>query len=139
MYGIGVTVLLLRFANRLKTVGIRGFQEDDFFSLLTRSFFTMDAATVHIVCELLTSYQVFLFFSRLTYASSLVRQCGLSNFNIRVGLWQHRYIKWLGLAYGLLYIAVFLAVSEVLHSVTTNLTISRSLSDVSLLKGTDSK
>jgi len=32
-------------------VGIRGLQGDDYMSLLTLAFFTMDAATVHIICE----------------------------------------------------------------------------------------
>ena len=50
LYGVGVAVILLRFATRIKTVGFRGFQGDDFFSLLVLAVFTMDAATVHIIC-----------------------------------------------------------------------------------------
>lgn len=44
-------LLLLRFAVRIKTVGIRGFQGDDFFALGVIAMYTCDAATVHIVCR----------------------------------------------------------------------------------------
>jgi hypothetical protein len=52
LYGLGMIILLLRFAVRIRTVGIRGFQGDDFFALLVIAFYTMDAATVHIICQL---------------------------------------------------------------------------------------
>jgi hypothetical protein len=45
-----VAVLLLRFATRIKTVGFKGFQGDDYFSILTLGLFTIDAATVNIIC-----------------------------------------------------------------------------------------
>jgi len=51
LYGIGAVVLLLRFATRLKTVGLRGFQGDDYMSILVLALFTIDAATVHIICR----------------------------------------------------------------------------------------
>jgi hypothetical protein len=51
LYGLGMTVLILRCAVRLQTVGFRGLKGDDVFSLLVMAFYTMDAATVHIVCE----------------------------------------------------------------------------------------
>ncbi|KAI0019298.1 hypothetical protein F4780DRAFT_793384 [Xylariomycetidae sp. FL0641] len=49
LYGVGVSILFLRFAVRLKTVGLRGMQGDDLFALLTLAMYTMDAATVHII------------------------------------------------------------------------------------------
>ncbi|KAH9884075.1 hypothetical protein F4778DRAFT_800406 [Xylariomycetidae sp. FL2044] len=49
LYGIGMSILLLRFAVRLKTVGLRGLQGDDLFALITAAMYTMDAATVHII------------------------------------------------------------------------------------------
>jgi hypothetical protein len=52
LYGVGVTILFLRFATRIKTVGFRNFQGDDYFSILTLALYTMDAATVHIICKL---------------------------------------------------------------------------------------
>ena len=51
LYGIGITVLFLRFAIRLRTVGVWGFRGDDAFAFLLIVFFTLDAVTVHDVCE----------------------------------------------------------------------------------------
>lgn len=51
LYGIGLCVLFLRFAIRLRTVGIRGFRGDDAFAFLLIIFFTLDAVTVHEICE----------------------------------------------------------------------------------------
>jgi hypothetical protein len=51
LYGIGITVLFLRFAIRLRTVGIWGFRGDDAFAFLLIAFFTLGAVTVHDVCE----------------------------------------------------------------------------------------
>lgn len=51
LYGVGAAVLLLRFAIRIKTVGFKGFQGDDYMSILVLALFTMDAATVHIICK----------------------------------------------------------------------------------------
>lgn len=39
----------MRFLTRIKTVGFRGFQGDDYFSILVLLFWTMDAVTVHII------------------------------------------------------------------------------------------
>lgn len=50
-------VLLLRFATRIKTVGLKGFQGDDYMSIIVLALFTMDAATVHIICECLPTYE----------------------------------------------------------------------------------
>ncbi len=40
----------MRFGVRLKTVGFRGLQGDDFFSVLVLIFYVMDAFTVHLIC-----------------------------------------------------------------------------------------
>jgi hypothetical protein len=58
LYGIGMIILTLRFLTRIKTVGFRGFQGDDYFSLLVVGFYTMDAATVHIICMVTPSCTV---------------------------------------------------------------------------------
>jgi hypothetical protein len=50
-YAIGILILFLRFVVRLKTVGVRGFQGDDYFSMLVVIFFTFDAALVHLCCK----------------------------------------------------------------------------------------
>ncbi|KAH7014533.1 uncharacterized protein B0I36DRAFT_425869 [Microdochium trichocladiopsis] len=49
LYIFGMLILALRFVIRLKTVGIRGLKWDDLFALLVTVFYTIDAATVHIV------------------------------------------------------------------------------------------
>ncbi|KXJ88019.1 hypothetical protein Micbo1qcDRAFT_111613, partial [Microdochium bolleyi] len=49
LYIVGMVILALRFAIRWKTVGLRGMQWDDMFALLVVVFYTIDAATVHIV------------------------------------------------------------------------------------------
>lgn len=46
-----MVILALRFAIRIKTVGLRGMQWDDLFAFLVVVFYTIDAATVHIVCK----------------------------------------------------------------------------------------
>lgn len=50
LYAIGTSILFTRFAVRFKTVGLRGLQGDDFFSLLVLLFYTVDAFTVHMIC-----------------------------------------------------------------------------------------
>ncbi|KAF4975592.1 hypothetical protein FZEAL_7645 [Fusarium zealandicum] len=49
LYVIGTLVIFTRFAVRLKTVGWRGFQGDDFFSILVLIFYAMDAFAVHLI------------------------------------------------------------------------------------------
>ncbi|KAF4453283.1 hypothetical protein F53441_4013 [Fusarium austroafricanum] len=49
LYAFGTLLLFTRFAVRIKTVGLRGFQGDDFFSMLVLLFFTIDAFTVHLI------------------------------------------------------------------------------------------
>jgi hypothetical protein len=46
-----VAVLVLRFAVRFKTVGLRGLRGDDAFAFLVLLFYTLDAVTVNIVCK----------------------------------------------------------------------------------------
>ncbi|GAB7357646.1 hypothetical protein MBLNU459_g0142t1 [Dothideomycetes sp. NU459] len=48
-YVLGVFVLALRYIARIRTVGVKGLQGDDFMSIGTLCFFTMDAATVTVV------------------------------------------------------------------------------------------
>ncbi|KAF4468117.1 integral membrane [Fusarium albosuccineum] len=57
LYGIGTLILLTRFAVRFKTVGLRGLQGDDFFSVLVLIFYAMDAFTVHLIYFLGTNIE----------------------------------------------------------------------------------
>lgn len=52
LFGLGCTILFSRFAVRIRAVGIRGFQGDDFFAMLVLIFYAMDASTVHLICKL---------------------------------------------------------------------------------------
>lgn len=53
LYSIGTIILLSRFGIRIKTVGWRGMQGDDFFSACVLVFYAMDAFTVHLICAFL--------------------------------------------------------------------------------------
>ncbi|GKU06298.1 integral membrane protein [Fusarium langsethiae] len=57
LYGIGTSIIFARFAVRFKTVGIRGLQGDDFFSVLVLLFYTVDAFTVHLIYYLGTNIE----------------------------------------------------------------------------------
>lgn len=54
-FSLSATLLLTRFAIRIRTVGFKGFQGDDYCAMLTLVFSTMDATAVHICRELLAS------------------------------------------------------------------------------------
>ncbi|KAF5643193.1 integral membrane protein PTH11 [Fusarium sp. NRRL 52700] len=51
LYVVGTLILFARFAVRFKTVGWRGLQGDDFFSVLVLIFYAVDAFTVHLICK----------------------------------------------------------------------------------------
>ncbi|KAG8668271.1 hypothetical protein FPOAC2_07562 [Fusarium poae] len=57
LYGIGTSIIFARFAVRFKTVGIRGLQGDDLFSILVLLFYTVDAFTVHLIYYLGTNIE----------------------------------------------------------------------------------
>jgi hypothetical protein len=48
---VGYSVLFLRFAVRVKTVGIRGFQGDDLLVAMVVLLYGFDAGSVYIICE----------------------------------------------------------------------------------------
>lgn len=49
LYGIGVFIIFLRFAVRTRTVGLQGFQGDDYLTLVVLACFTSDAVAVRII------------------------------------------------------------------------------------------
>ncbi|KAI7760983.1 hypothetical protein LZL87_012136 [Fusarium oxysporum] len=57
LYVLGTLILFSRFAVRLKTVGWRGLQGDDFFSVLVLIFYAVDAFTVHLIYYLGTNIE----------------------------------------------------------------------------------
>ncbi|KAF5530928.1 integral membrane protein PTH11 [Fusarium mexicanum] len=57
LYVVGTLILFTRFAVRFKTVGWRGLQGDDFFSVLVLIFYAVDAFTVHLIYYLGTNIE----------------------------------------------------------------------------------
>lgn len=48
LFGVGVAIFTVRFIVRLRTVGLRGFQGDDYMALVVLACYTADAITVTI-------------------------------------------------------------------------------------------
>ncbi|KAH7129166.1 hypothetical protein EDB81DRAFT_907114 [Dactylonectria macrodidyma] len=137
LYGIGTIVLLSRFAIRVKTVGWRGFQGDDLFSVFVLIFYAMDAFTVHLIYFLGTNVEAsaiqaqgieisdhdladFIRGSKLQLAAwysytALIWSlkgtmlCFFSRMTI--GTWHNMFVKGVSIASGLSYIAVFLTIT----------------------------
>ncbi|KAF2163906.1 hypothetical protein M409DRAFT_25683 [Zasmidium cellare ATCC 36951] len=49
LFGVGVVILIVRFLVRLRTVGLRQFQGDDYMSFVVLGCYTADAVTVTLV------------------------------------------------------------------------------------------
>ncbi|RMJ18826.1 hypothetical protein BHE90_003578 [Fusarium euwallaceae] len=75
LYGVGTLILLTRFAVRFKTVGWRGFQGDDFFSVLVLIFFAMDGFTVHLIYYLGTNLEASFYAQTHTLTDSIIKDC----------------------------------------------------------------
>ncbi|GIZ44002.1 hypothetical protein CKM354_000721100 [Cercospora kikuchii] len=139
LFGVGVLVFLARFIVRIRTVGIRQFAGDDYMAILVLACYTADAATVSVVVvfrhregtnvdytaeqvEKLTPSQI----KSVEYGSKMqllawftytalskwgLKACMLFFFHrITFGLPQERYVKALGVACGLTYLAMFLTI-----------------------------
>ncbi|KAK3678406.1 hypothetical protein LTR78_001703 [Recurvomyces mirabilis] len=135
LYAVGVTVLLLRSAIRVRTVGLRGFQGDDYVSILVLLCYTADAVTVDLTfhygsnvdyspaklvgfnqqqidqiifgsrCQLAAWYT----YTMLVWA---LKACMLFFFNrLTLGLDSHTWVKRLAIACGITYAAVFLTIT----------------------------
>lgn len=50
-YGIGLLIITLRYIARIRSVGFRGFQGDDYIALLSLALYTADAVLVDICCK----------------------------------------------------------------------------------------
>ncbi|KAI0156869.1 hypothetical protein GGR57DRAFT_501257 [Xylariaceae sp. FL1272] len=135
-YALGVSVLLVRFAARLRMVGVRGFQGDDWFALVVLAMFTCDAATVHVIYHIgtnvessvlqlerpLTDAEVARFetgskievlawysYTALLWSLKGTMLCFFQR--LTIGLWQQRLVKWIGVACVISYVAVFLTLT----------------------------
>ncbi|TVY85929.1 hypothetical protein LAWI1_G006651, partial [Lachnellula willkommii] len=136
LYGVGAVILLMRFAVRIRMVGFKGFQGDDYMSILVLALFTMDASTVQIISyggtnveasvvqktRPLTATEIDLFTrgskeqlaGEYSYTTLIWAMKGTMLFffdRLTLGLGSHRYVKWLGIACGVSYVAVILTVT----------------------------
>ncbi|KAI7329371.1 hypothetical protein KC315_g6176 [Hortaea werneckii] len=144
LYGIGVLIYFLRFCVRLRTVGIRHFQGDDWTSIAVLLFYTADAVTVTFTYLLgsnvdwppekldqFNAQQIdnIILGSKLqlvawyTYTALIwgLKACMLFFFNrLTFGLNVQTYVKILAVACGATYIAVFLTISVGCHPIQKN-------------------
>ncbi|KAE8393467.1 hypothetical protein BDV23DRAFT_191650 [Aspergillus alliaceus] len=57
-FGFGVLIIFVRMGVRIRTVGLRGFQGDDYFAFLAIALLTMDGVTVHLSYVLGTNLEI---------------------------------------------------------------------------------
>ncbi|KAH8198270.1 hypothetical protein TruAng_007568 [Truncatella angustata] len=136
LYGIGMTILIMRLAVRLYSSGFRGLRGDDFFAFLVMIMYTCDAATVHLVYMLGSNVEAAAFQTTQTLSDADIAQFTLGSKlqltawysytallwclkgtmlcffdRITTGLWQARLVKWLKYICAVTYVAVFLTVT----------------------------
>ncbi|KAH7007287.1 hypothetical protein EDB80DRAFT_645567 [Ilyonectria destructans] len=138
LYSIGTIILLSRFGIRIKTVGWRGMQGDDFFSACVLVFYAMDAFTVHLIYFLGTNLEAsarlaagekalsakdleeyvrgsklqltaWYSYTALIWSLKGTMLCFFSRMTI--GTWHNMFVKGVSIASGLSYIAVFLTIT----------------------------
>ncbi|KAF1343734.1 hypothetical protein BDV97DRAFT_403328 [Delphinella strobiligena] len=134
-YVVGMVIILTRFAVRIRTVGLKGFQGDDYMSMMTIIFFTLDAIIVQVVSDVgdnlgitkeqaarLTSSEI----ARKVYGSKMELTAWYSYSSIiwsmkftmlffykrlTLGSLHEKLVKWLFWIIGAAYVAIFLTVS----------------------------
>ncbi|KAG9251586.1 uncharacterized protein F5Z01DRAFT_271501 [Emericellopsis atlantica] len=136
LFGVGCLILLGRFVVRLRAVGIKGLQGDDFFSMLVWIFYAMDASTVHLIYflgtnveagvaaekgplsdkdirdyELGSKLQLIAWYSYTALLWSLkgTMLCFFSR--LTIGTWHNTFVKTASWLCALAYIAVFLTIT----------------------------
>ncbi|RAQ54591.1 hypothetical protein AFGD_003759 [Aspergillus flavus] len=143
-FGLGVLIVFVRMGVRIRTVGVRGFQGDDYFAFLAIGLLTMDAVTVHLSYVLGTNLEIpHGLHGSLTptqyssvVAGSKAELAAWYSYTaliwvmkakmlflykrLTLGLWQSRVIKWLAVFCGLAYIAVLLTVTFGCHPISNN-------------------
>ncbi|KAB8234383.1 uncharacterized protein BDW43DRAFT_274032 [Aspergillus alliaceus] len=134
-FGFGVLIIFVRMGVRIRTVGLRGFQGDDYFAFLAIALLTMDGVTVHLSYVLGTNLEIpHALHNQLTpeqyssvVAGSKAELAAWYSYTaliwvmkakmlflykrLTLGLWQSRVIKWLAILCGITYLAVFLTVT----------------------------
>ncbi|KAM0244681.1 hypothetical protein ACHAP5_006024 [Fusarium lateritium] len=136
LYVVGTCIILTRFAVRFKTVGWRGLQWDDFFSVLVLIFYAVDAFTVHLIYYLgtnieagveaqsrkLTEQEIFEYekgsklqlaawyaYTALIWSLKGTMLCFFSRMTI--GTWHNVFVKTVSILSAVSYLAVFLTIT----------------------------
>ncbi|KAK7193338.1 uncharacterized protein CC84DRAFT_1255281 [Paraphaeosphaeria sporulosa] len=143
-YGIGLTIITLRYIARIRSVGFRGFQGDDYIAIVSLALYTADAILVDIayhkgtnvdipsdVVDLLTDAEI----KRVTEGSKAqiaawYTYTGLiwcMKFmllffyrRITMATFQNRLVRWCFWMCGVTYIAVFLTITFGCHPTQMN-------------------
>ncbi|KAJ4046861.1 hypothetical protein NW756_005337 [Fusarium oxysporum] len=137
LYVFGTLILFSRFAVRFKTVGWRGLQGDDFFSVLVLIFYAVDAFTVHLIYYLGTNIEAgvaakthtltndeiheyetgsklelaaWYAYTALIWSLKGTMLCFFSRMTI--GTWHNMFVKTVSVLCAVSYLAVFLTVSN---------------------------
>ncbi|KAF4473821.1 hypothetical protein FAGAP_12848 [Fusarium agapanthi] len=136
LYVVGTLILFARFAVRFKTVGWRGLQGDDFFSVLVLIFYAVDAFTVHLIYYLGTNIEAgvaakshtltkdeiheyetgsklelaaWYAYTALIWSLKGTMLCFFSRMTI--GTWHNMFVKTLSILCAVSYLAVFLTIT----------------------------
>ncbi|KAF5858998.1 hypothetical protein ETB97_003489 [Aspergillus alliaceus] len=103
-FGFGVLIIFVRMGVRIRTVGLRGFQGDDYFAfLLTPEQYSSVVAGSKAELAAWYSYTALIWVMKAKMLFLYKR--------LTLGLWQSRVIKWLAILCGITYLAVFLTVT----------------------------
>ncbi|KAE8154910.1 hypothetical protein BDV25DRAFT_135553 [Aspergillus avenaceus] len=143
-YAASTLIIFVRMAVRIRTVGVRGFQGDDYFAFLAIALLLMDGITVHFSYVLGTNlevpkpllnsltphqyaavetgskYELAAWYSYTGLIWVMKAKMLFLYKRLTIGLWQARVIKWLGLVCGITYLAVFLTVTFGCHPISDN-------------------
>ncbi|KAH8900496.1 hypothetical protein GQ53DRAFT_619057, partial [Thozetella sp. PMI_491] len=134
--GVGYSVLFLRFAVRIKTVGIRGFQGDDLLVAMVALLYGFDAGSVYIIYYSGTNVEVGARPANRTLSSDEIAQFEYGSKmelaawysytaliwclkgamlcffkRMTMGLWQQRLVNWLAGVCVVTYLSVFLTIT----------------------------
>ncbi|KAI1015956.1 hypothetical protein LB504_009201 [Fusarium proliferatum] len=136
LYVVGTLILFARFAVRFKTVGWRGLQGDDFFSVLVLIFYAVDSFTVHLIYYLgtnieagvaaksrtLTQHEIHEYetgsklelaawyaYTALIWSLKGTMLCFFSRMTI--GTWHNMFVKTVSILCAVSYLAVFLTIT----------------------------
>jgi len=134
-YGLGIFIVFLRFCIRVRTVGFRGFQGDDYLTIVVFALYTMDQILVDVIYRTGTILEIPPDVANQLSDSQITRfihgsKCELAAWysytaliwvlkasmlflynRLCFGLWQKKWVKWLAVTCAITYITVFLTIT----------------------------